>query len=594
MALTGAHAVGDHGSVSDDNLRDLAIAAQAAALAGKLDTTVASSTYGLRSEVAKHPTTLAGSPYASARLHVGRQRKVDTDALYNAFPGIAKTATGRLLVTFTSATGHDVAGQLIETAYSDDAGATFTVPAAVFTPTGNQRYKSFMPLGVGADVHGIGWYSDTTTTPATGKLFRSVSVDNGVTFSTPTDIAAQPYSRLGAVEMQPLVLANGNWLLAAYGSDTSSANYSTAIGLSADSGVTWTWVNIVDGIATAQAWTEPTAAILPDGTLQCLIRNTTDSNIYRSTSADSGVTWSAPVVAFVGGGRPSQVVTSLGTVVALFRQSNVLGDGMMRFSRDNGVTWSTATTFTNGRGVFTYAHGVEVSPGVVAIATSQESNPNNVADILFGYISEPGIITPLADADFHRRSSVAPIVRASRVIAYDTMERSDENPVDRMDSSHAWINWGYGHKLVSGRLKGITASTPTGALTAFDLQRSDACEITTSILSTASFTGGVVFQMFDNLNYYLLNLSGAAGAVTPTLYKAVAGTLTSISAGAAQVLGYNVEYPVKITHRAGRIKCYVDNEKVIDIADATYSANTHVGFRCGADTMEFGPIAVLT
>jgi len=45
MALTGAHAVGDHGSVSDDNLRDLAIAAQAAALAGKLDTTVASSTY---------------------------------------------------------------------------------------------------------------------------------------------------------------------------------------------------------------------------------------------------------------------------------------------------------------------------------------------------------------------------------------------------------------------------------------------------------------------------------------------------------------------------------------------------------------------
>lgn len=543
------------------------------------------------------PASLTGSPIQPKRLHVGRPRMIASDGLYNAFASFAITDTGRLITAYMHGTAHDNAGSTVRIAYSDNKGATWVSLGDVFTPTGNQRMKSFQITNVGGGkLYGIGWYSDTTNTPNEGRMFTSSSTDNGLTWSARALMTAQPHTLFSATETGVVILDNGNWMTAAYGKNGASGFWTTSIGISTNQGTTWAWTEKLDGDIDSISWTEPTLQVTPNGAVQCLIRNLTDGKIWRMVYTQTTGTWGTNAMAFVNNGKPAQAVTSNGSVVTIVRDQIALGDGLLRFSRDNGATWTDPQTVSNGRGTFSYAAMHEITPGVLAVVSSHDAgNTGSISDLFFLYISELGSVTPFGDNDLWQRSPHAAILGTSRgsTLAYDTMERNDENPAGRMDSGHVWYNWGFGHKLVNGRLKGITASTPSGALTAFDLRRGDYHEISTRILSTAAFTGGIVFQMLDNQNYYLLNLAGEAGTVIPTLYKAVSNVLTVVKAGTAQDLSTNVEYPVKITIRAGRIKCFIDDEKVIDVKDSTYTAETRIGIRAGADTMEFGPIAVL-
>lgn len=567
------------------------------AAAAAVDTALGDADIPLRGEVVARPAALTGSPYEPSALHVGRPRMIASEGKYNAFPSFAITDTGRFVAAYMRGTGHDAPGSTISIVYSDDKGATWASLGNVFTITGEERMKAFHITNVGGGkLYGIGWYSDTSTVPSTGRMFYSISTNNGISWTGRALLNAQAHTLFSATETGVVILDNGNWMTAAYGKNGPSGFWTTSIGISTNQGVSWTWTEKLDGDVDEQSWTEPTLQITPDGNVQCLIRNLTDGKIWRMVYNQNTGTWGPHAVAFVNNGKPAQAVTSNGSVVAIVRDQIALGDGLLRFSRDNGATWSEPQTLSNGRGTFSYAAMMEVTPGVLAVVASHDSGvTGSLSDLFFLYISELGAVTPFGDNDLWQRSPHAAILGTSRgsVLAFDTMERADENPAGRMDSGHVWYNWGFGHKLVNGRLKGITASTPSGALTAFDLRRSDYHEIHFVIYSTASFTGGIVFQMRDNQNYYLLNFAGPAGAVTPTLYEAVAGVLTVIKAGTPQDLSYNVKYPGLITLRAGRIKGWIDNEKVIDAKDSTYTAETRIGVRAGADTMEFGTIAVL-
>lgn len=567
-----------------------------------VDARVATLTPGYATEAVEanaiiRPTSLAGTPYAPRRVKVGRLLSLFADGAYNAWPAMTRTDSGRLIATFSSGTGHTARGGVIKKMMSDNKGATWTAASTMFSPADSvhQAMKTFMLENVGGGrLYGLGWYDDTTsgTTPADARIFKSDSTDDGDTWAA-TALITQPFAYLNAIECGVVVAANGDWLTAAYGNDVvSNANYCVSIGRSTDQGATWSWTKIADGFADTKAYTEPTLAVFSDGTVHCLIRCTTDGNMYRTTSADHGATWSALAVAFVGTGRPAQVVSSVDdTLIVIYRDPG-LTHGAVRVSADKGVTWSDPTFFVSGAG-YQYAGHFEYVPGVYGVVTGRERTSNTVGDIVFQYFSLTGQQTPFGDADFERRTPLAPMLGRNRVIAYDTMERADESPLGTTDSGHVWKAYSGSFNLASGRIKPGAATS--GMLVAIDVNRSDYHEIQTTVLSSSTaFTGALVFQMADASNFYKLQFAGNGGAVTPTLYKVVAGATTSLGAGAAMNLGIGIEYPVRVTIRNGRIKCWVDDEKVIDLTDTTFTGNKRIGIQNTGATLitEWGPFVV--
>jgi len=593
MALTGAHAVGDHGSVSDDNLRDLAIAAQAAALAGKLDTTVASSTYARSATALTMAAPLTGGSLQASSLLVGRPVLFKSDTTYNGFPGLCRLASGRLVATWYSAAAHpsSTPGAVIKSAYSDDQGATWSAAVTILTPDATHAYRALnLTTLANGTIQGIGWVADNTTL---ASVFTVASTDSGVTWSAPVTIT-QPFTRLSGIEAPIVVLANGTWVACAYGSNSASNNYSVAVGTSTDQGTTWSWSTTADGIADAVAYTEPTIALLPNGTLHMLIRNTTDLNMYRTTSTNNGATWSAKAVAFVGEGRPTQLVDTFGSLICIYRDTVAIGiggrGGRVRFSRDSGVTWSAAQPASLGFQVNDYAAAVEVSPGVVAVLIAHEYS-NAVADLIFEYITEHSVISPFGDSSVANRPARS-LLNLGRVLAYDTLQRADESTLRRMDSGHLWVNYANnGHKLVGGNIVTVNAgNTPTGVTSGFDLAQGWGTLDTSFLLNHAGMS--LLFGFQNSANFYLLNLAGTAGAITPTLYKKVANVNTSLGAGAAQNLTLTNWYPIRVTMRGTRIKIWIDGEKVLDLTDATFNTQTSVGIQNTWDDQMWGPFTV--
>lgn len=436
-------------------------------------------------------------------MNIGRTVDVAADASYNAFPSLAVTATGRRVATYYSGTSHVATGAVIKRRFSNDKGASWTSAATVFAPAANAAYKGFLLtfVQVGA-VFGIGWRNDQSVSPPKGTIFQARSTDDGNTFGAEQAIA-QPFSYLSAIECPIIVLADGTWVTAAYGDNTGGDNlfYSVAIGKSSNWGGTWTWTTIANGPAASKAYTEPTLALLPNGILHLLIRCTTtgDLTMYRATSADGGTTWSALVAAFTGEARPNQTVTSDGALVCLYRsRDNATGrQGVFRVSRDNGVTWGVETMFAFGNQPNGYSHAVEVTPGVLALVTANELN-NSICDVFYLHISEIGAPTPFADFGLANREARA-LLNLRGVIAYDTLDRSDEAVLRRMDTGHAWVNYANsGHRLVSGNIQTVNAgSTPTGVFSAFNTRATDV----TQIESGFTFGGKAGLHRFPNVRF---------------------------------------------------------------------------------------------
>jgi len=265
--------------------------------------------------------------------------------------------------------------------------------------------------------------------------------------------------------------------------------------------------------------------------------------------------------------------------------------GRVRFSRDSGVTWSVEQSTSRGYQVNDYAAAVEVSPGAVAVLVGHEYS-NSVCDLIFEYVTEHTVISPFGDSSLVNRP-VRSLLNLERVQAYDTLKRADENGLQRMDSGHLWVSYANnGHQLVGGNIVTVnTGNTPTGVTSGFDIA-GPWTQIDTTFLLGAHAGMSLLFQMQDSVNFYLLNLAGTVGSITPTLYKKVASVNTSLGAGAAQNLNLTDWYPIRVTMHGTRIKIWVDNEKILDLTDATFAAKTVVGIQNTWNDQMWGPFTV--
>ena len=113
---------------------------------------------------------------------------------------------------------------------------------------------------------------------------------------------------------------------------------------SADNGRTWTFQGVIgpDPSPPLAGYTEPTATVLPDGSLLAVLRTTTAQlgSLYVSRSQDSGKTWSEPEILYSFGVMPRLLTLRNGVTILAFGRPGAY----LLFSNDSkGKRWGQLT-----------------------------------------------------------------------------------------------------------------------------------------------------------------------------------------------------------------------------------------------------------
>jgi predicted neuraminidase len=186
--------------------------------------------------------------------------------------------------------------------------------------------------------------------PRTWRTLRSVSADEGRTWSHPAELVPGDVGGRGPVKNKAIVLSDGTWLAPA--SLETETRWDAFTDRSRDHGETWSrsaMVPVDHGSLRGKGIIQPTLWESSPGTVHMLLRST-EGSIYRSDSVDSGETW-CPAYAT---GLPNNnsgidlVRMADGRLVLVF---NPVGSNwgmrtpiVCSVSADNGKTWGESFT----------------------------------------------------------------------------------------------------------------------------------------------------------------------------------------------------------------------------------------------------------
>jgi len=244
------------------------------------------------------------------------------DTIYQAWPDVALTPSGRLVCVFSECTHHgDRSYTRIVLTDSTDRGRTWTPKRPLTEPTRG--------LPVFWNCARITCLRDGRLVVVVDKLFKPegsaapedcrnylfFSEDEGATWSPPVETPA-----LGIVPDRLLELASGRWILACHFHDKPFGYLVQRLWYSDDRGASWTGPVIVgkkEGLNLCEA------SILPvrDSLVAFHRENSGQGwDCYKSISTDNGETWS-PVVAFPlpGCHRPVAGVLLDGRILITYR-----------------------------------------------------------------------------------------------------------------------------------------------------------------------------------------------------------------------------------------------------------------------------------
>lgn len=321
------------------------------------------------------------------------------NSAHNAFPSLTQMADGRLVVVYRAGTSHVGDKGTTVMRVSSDLGRTWSSATTVHNDaTYDSRVGAVARVRGGRLLVALGKYNQAGSV-AIGVGWTTYSDDNGVAWSTPAGtnsaFTAPAYAMGPAVQ-----LPDGTLLMPLYGRNSGNTFDSSRVVFSTDNGESWGGeITIANGQTASRQYSEPQIVRLLDGTLYCLMRSDTASQMWAAISIDDGATWGAAASKFSGTGKPALTRLGDGTLVCIYRKvSN--NDAVYRISADDGATWGSETTLdVVGAGFnMTYAGPYELDDagGVLAVAWGVENAALTDSDLFFTYLYRGNTISPLS------------------------------------------------------------------------------------------------------------------------------------------------------------------------------------------------------
>lgn len=320
------------------------------------------------------PLAPAASPTSLWLTAAARYIPASGTRAHSAFPSIARTPDGELLMVWRGATDHSASRDgLILSATSTDDGRTWS-PATALLATAGVDYRD--PSVSYIDGHQyLTYYTGSAQLAAEGAY---VSRDG----APAVRIDSLPYAAISA----PVVkLPDGRLGVAFYGQQAGEDFDTAFMGWSADLGQTWTTNRIMnDGPANSHA--EP-YLVVDGATIHFFARWGSWSSIAVRSSTNSGAAGSwGPTRRIIDGctGRPSATRTASGLIVLVCRGLlPKLGAQTMVSFDHTGSWWPGPVALAAPAGTFvgmTYAALIpDVLPGVHLAVVGMEQNPGSSA-----------------------------------------------------------------------------------------------------------------------------------------------------------------------------------------------------------------------
>lgn len=316
---------------------------------------------------------------------------ISSGTTYRSFPTLAKAANGDLLVVAREGTSHtSTFGDLLQWR-STTRGTTWGSSTTIFdgaTENLDLRDPGLTKLDNGTLLLTCSVRNAAGTASIVDGCRWATSTDNGSTWSALSTLN-DAFAGFSRCSTRPCQLPNGDLLWPIYGNDIGDGNTTRWIKVykSTDNASSWSYLADIGASGDAKGWGEPNIVYEPNtGTLIALLRDTNGADLYRSTSTDSGATWSAPsMVQADANSSPQACFSPRGALVLGQRITTDSNYGYLLTSVDQGVTWSRGERWSN-LGDHEYASPIVDSDNIV-IAWAREASSSD-ADVFASIYTE--------------------------------------------------------------------------------------------------------------------------------------------------------------------------------------------------------------
>lgn len=478
------------------------------------------------------------------------QDSATTTIQHTAFPSIALLRDGSLAMVVRRGSNHSAArdGGIWYTS-STDGGRSWAAPSLLWAASAGVEYRDpCLSLSADGTKLYVTYFKASAAAPAGGCYFRTIV--NGVASAEVRFDGAKPYAACSAPVVE---LSNGRLLAPFYGKDNLADTYeSIYVATSTDGGTTWTQPKVYNGADISTTLQEPWISRKPGANdLFMTFRYATSTYVSWGTStATTGLGWSAPIGVFPGTGRPSTVWLSTGEIVLTYRDTN------------NQLMWSrlyisgswyppTLVRRTPSAGFWTYAHPIEYSPGMALCPFAEEPSGSTVSRVYLTALSRGGGWSPLGLVP----SDAMAVATQYDVIEYETTFK--ERPAGAMGTEWTALS---GALTVNsdGYLSSVTAdATPDRAMV--DVNNSNVV-IESDFFMTVQSGVAILLRVVDASNFLMFTVETAG--TNSRLYKVVAGVATQL-ATAGVITALSSWNTLRVEANDTLIRGYVNNTVAI-------------------------------
>ena len=228
------------------------------------------------------------------------------DGIYEAFPDVALTASGKLVCVFAECTHHGDRGYTrIMCSTSQDRGRTWSPKRGLTDPLHRDESGSYWNCArisalsdgrLAVVVDRVTGRDEGNDKPGVQANVLFFSEDDGETWAGPHETPVEGIVPDQLVELRHGVRA-GRWLLAAHTvkGQRVKPQWQQRCWYSDDGGQTWSAPNVIAADPVLRLC-EGSIVELPEGELVCFMRENSGQgwDAYKSVSLDGGATWSTP------------------------------------------------------------------------------------------------------------------------------------------------------------------------------------------------------------------------------------------------------------------------------------------------------------